>query len=711
MGWQLRGSIRRSILNKQGPVDCRACLRHSPNFPTPCDAVIVAASSSMFNSNIRDHTAALGNRPSITVFPLKVIAIIVSHLDNVADLARVCRSCRLLNYMALPLLYHNLCLTTYDKVNHRDDQENQSGDGNFSAGINAIVTKGFGPMVHSLALQGEWNEDWLKEHVGLGMAPNMLVILNIAVRAAIDKMPCLESFSWELNNKTLDSVYFGLSHLPKLTSLSLRFPSLQRPHPITVIPAMPYLTSLKVTNIDPLSYPDDISALLLCSKKLKELKMSWSPRTKHAQKQPSVTLHDYFHKCIAAKSSMKIKRLTFQNLHPFYTGDLTKAMDQEAIEEITILNSSSSCFKMLLVERNSQLYPLIQMPRLRCMRQDAPSKEHCEFLNTTTGLEKIYFVSNLDKSGVSDSPQRATIPSPPLDSDTIRVASNGAPASYFPEFSAVCPKAQDLLRDSYFSAIITNHGQSLRHLLLSSSWLLSTSMIARLVHACPNLEQLGFATETSSFDTMGLLVPFLRKLVAIRILIHSREPGANGAALKSRPTPVRPASLPVLARPLIEVVELGESVHIEKIGEAFADQEVFGNIKLVGLGWKAYQLGDSYMVRDSGPRPLSTSASPAVHVDHNRRLSKPTARPKAVPPPILGKRTRELRSSPTTSMQKQPSGNSAAPAIPATESEVDIQNSGTDAPGGAVTWRRRLWPVGWDVLKHWEIWSMDELTI
>src|SRR6266487_536964 len=136
----------------------------------------------------------------------------------------------------------------------------------------------------------------------------------------------------------LETVYVGLSQLPKLTSLAIRFPSSRHPQPTTVIPGMPHLHALKITDIDPLCYPDDISILFLHSKRLRELKMHWSPRIRE-DREPSVKLHDYFRKCITAKSPLAIKKLSFQNLHALQTDDLEMAMDQSVLEDVTILNS------------------------------------------------------------------------------------------------------------------------------------------------------------------------------------------------------------------------------------------------------------------------------------------------------------------------------------------------------------------------------------
>lgn len=68
-------------------------------------------------------------------------------------------------------------------------------------------------------------------------------------------------------------VYHGLAARPSSTSLTMKFPDLCIAKPYTVIPPMPTLRGLNVSNIDPLCYPDDISLLLLHSRKLEDLKL------------------------------------------------------------------------------------------------------------------------------------------------------------------------------------------------------------------------------------------------------------------------------------------------------------------------------------------------------------------------------------------------------------------------------------------------------
>jgi hypothetical protein len=73
------------------------------------------------------------------------------------------------------------------------------------------------------------------------------------------------------------------------------------------------------------------------------------------------------------------------------------------------------------------------------------------------------------------------------------------------------------LRDMFLEAIVTNHGATLRHLMLPRDWPLPTSWIVRLFRTCPNITQLSLTTECEPLEAMSILAPFLRKLWAIRV--------------------------------------------------------------------------------------------------------------------------------------------------------------------------------------------------
>lgn len=107
----------------------------------------------------------------------------------------MCRTCRLLHYMAIPHLYRNISLTSYDRIRYRDELPEGWGNASpFSMGLNTLVTRAHASLVQSMALRGEWNEPELEEHSRVGRVPDSSMMLNISVRAALDRTKNIENF-------------------------------------------------------------------------------------------------------------------------------------------------------------------------------------------------------------------------------------------------------------------------------------------------------------------------------------------------------------------------------------------------------------------------------------------------------------------------------------------------------------------------------------
>ncbi|KAJ5677730.1 uncharacterized protein N7477_003363 [Penicillium maclennaniae] len=736
---------------------------------------MAAINRNMFEAGI---TTDLPRGASLMVLPLNLIAQIVTNVDDTADLARLCRTCRVLNYMALPQLYTSLTLTSYDKIRYRGEQPEGSGSASpFTMGLNAVITRPYATLVRSITLRGDWKESDLEEHAQVGRVPDSSMLLNIAVRAAVDRMTHLESFSWELNTKMLETVYTGLTQLPRLKSLTIRFPSSRHPQPTFVLPGMPHLQCLKITDIDPLCYPDDIATMLLKSKKLRELKLHWSPRMRSAQ-EPSVSLHDYFRKCIAAKQPLPVRKLCFQNLYAFHSEDFNIAFDPTTVEEVVFLSGTDSLGLVNTFVENS--WPTVvphKKLKIKSMRMDAISKRNSEFLGNFRGLERLYFVNV-----TADSPDCRNSPRPHAGSNPAALT---PPVSDYPNGTAVnspttaASPASQLnmalaVRDSYLANITMNHGASLRHLLLSSKWPLSTAMIARLVHSCPNLEQLALATEFSSMDSLGLLVPFLRNLVALRLLIPAGSPppqhGSTGNNAPRQPLQRnRPGKIKDLSRPegsfawfkeieeimlnahsLLDLVELDDELLMKLMSYDLADKNVFGNVKLVGMGWKVFELRDFYKAPiESREEPVTQS--PAVgrteseveiptHGTNglNGDLSTPRQADDSKPTtPILptnGLDTARVSQSASVSSWSTPGPNPTSTLGKRNRDDDDngTRQSPSDLQEGTNTRspnfiksgcfppiitedgqviRRAMRRVGWEILQHWEIWALDAQEI
>ncbi|KAJ5952516.1 uncharacterized protein N7479_010929 [Penicillium vulpinum] len=710
--------------------------------------------------------------PQLMVLPLNLIAEIVSHVDDTGDLSRLVRTCRVLNYMALPQLYRNLTLTSYDKIRYRGEQPEGIGSASpFTMGLNAIITRSYAPLVQSITLRGEWKEHELEEHARVGRVPDGSMLLNIAARAAVDRMTNLECFHWELNTKMLDTVFIGLTQLPKLTSLTIRFPSTRHPQPTFVIPGMPHLRCLKITDIDPLCYPDDIATLLCNSRKLRELKLHWSPRMRDAH-ESSVSLHDYFRKLIASKQKLAVRKISFQNLYAFHNDDFNLAFDPTTVEDVTFLSGvENSSLVNTFIESSWPTVPPHARLRIKSVRIDTVSKRNSEFIGNFTGLERLYFVNvTAESSDLLNCPRPgggASSPAltPPVSEHQLSGALSGATTNS-PNTSA-SPASQlnatANMRDLYLSHITTNHGATLRHLLLPSKWPLSTGMVARLVHSCPNLEQLALATEFASLDSLALLIPFLRKLKAIRLLIPQTSGQSTNApvnsALKASPSARGLSALDTIkmvqetfanAKTLAEVVDIDDSILTEMLSYDLGNQQVYGNVKIISMGWKAWELKEFY----KSPVPSDTEInkeSPSPTNGHNAFLETTAESPVptqgtngvglSVPdqpavahkspdtqtthisswthqsgtrpglPSTLGKRSRDQDDSETP---RPP------PSCPPTfNRREDCEDAAPFYPGcypytlseDGFVWRRRARRVGWEALRHWEIWALDAQEI
>ncbi|GFF71330.1 hypothetical protein IFM53868_00535 [Aspergillus udagawae] len=708
---------------------------------------MAAVNRNMFDASI---TTERPHGASLLVLPLNVLALIIAQLDNTGDIARLCRTCRVLNYMALPQLYRHITLTSYDKIRYRGDEPEGIGSASpFSMGLNAVITRPYASLVRSLTLRGDWREDELEEHARVGRVPDSSMMLNIAVRAAVDRMTELESFRWELSTKMLETVYLGLAQRPKLTSLTVRFPSSRHPRPTIVIPPMPHLRSLKITHIDPLCYPDDISTLLWKCKKLRELKMHWSPRMRIEQ-EPSVMLHDYFRKCIAAKQPLKVKKLALQNLYARHSEEFKVALDPSALEDMTFLSECGSESAKSLNTFFDSSWPKGPPGQVnfKSLRQDSTSRRHAEFFSYFTGLEKLYFVNaSRDSSGNVNSPRRL-LPSSALTPPSVDHTTNSSTLSASTDETPVASPGsntgvQASIRDIYLNNIIMNHCATLRHLLLPSRWPLSASTIARLVHASPQLEQLALAAELSSIDTLGLVLPFLRNLVAIRLLVPT-GPGSSSVGSDpsrraktvsghSSKSSLSTSQLLSSAQTLADIVEMDDQVLAEKFSEALADQHLFRQLKIIGMGRKAWQLGDYYTVPvdnaapDGEPQPTtptvaSSSASPVVNGQQDRSLTasdRPFSQPQdpLTPAPNGTPVTAEPSQTgqPCSLLGKRPRQDSSPPARPAKSWEARLDESDpclqTQISKDGRIWRRRVRRVGWEVLQHWEIWALDSQDI
>ena len=354
------------------------------------------------------------------------------------------------------------------------------------------------------------------------------------------------------------TVWQALVQKPTLTHLTVRLSS-QHQRPVSIIPPIPSLRSLKVYDIDPLCYSDDISPLLFGAKGLDELTLIWNHRMRKAH-VPNVSLYGFLARYLARGEKLSLKSLVIKNLCVHDPQEIRQVFIRADIEEITFLNSFAGPGddpETTFFAGNLRWQDFQPPPNLKMLRTDAASPFRLEMLSSTRGLERLYFVGSqtaLTKSsstGVSHA-ELEQLPQSPASSTRSR-----------PGMSATAD-----LKDAYLEVITRNHGNTLRHLLLMPQWRLSSEDIAIIVRQCPNLEQLGIGLEFGNFINLRLLAPFLGNLAALRLLDNPDNPAFS---MKMK-----------------ELDEIG--VHEEKIGGDHCHPE--RHMKWMELGELLFEIGE-----------------------------------------------------------------------------------------------------------------------
>lgn len=98
--------------------------------------------------------------------------------------------------MALPRLYEHVTLHAYPEIRFVDGKPEGYGNGSpFAMGLNTLVSRNFSDYIRKFSVVGDWREhdvDFYKQ----GRVPDNSMVLQIAMRAALDRMKNLESFAY-----------------------------------------------------------------------------------------------------------------------------------------------------------------------------------------------------------------------------------------------------------------------------------------------------------------------------------------------------------------------------------------------------------------------------------------------------------------------------------------------------------------------------------
>ena len=224
-------------------------------------------------------------------------------------------------------------------------------------------------------------------------------------------------------------------------------------------------------------------------------------------REPSVTMNTYLGRIQSSPYRLALTRVAYKNLYTHNTGGCKELFDSSVLEELTFIQSvgglgdeGSSGFLDPMYRADDT----VELHNLRTIRIDKVSKRQVAFLGSFTGLEKLYLIG--PKRSARSGTNGTSTPLP------------NSPASSISTPSSDCTLAT--LKDDYIDVLTKNHGSTLRHLLLMPQWRLDSDDIAKLVKNCPNLEQLGIGVEFDQFNNLRILVPFLPKLTALRLLAN-----------------------------------------------------------------------------------------------------------------------------------------------------------------------------------------------
>jgi hypothetical protein len=489
------------------------------------------------------YTSPVSSHEHGSQLPLNLIARIVSYLDDVGDIARVTRTSRLLYYMTLPQLYERVALHSYPDIRYVDGRPEGFGSGSpFMMALNGLVTKSYAGVVKDFRLWGEWREVGV-EDFAKGRVPDSSMMLNMMLRACVDKMAKLQAFSWELDCKPLKTLYQGLAGRNTLTSLTIKFPSSRLPRPSVCIPAMPNLKAFAAIDIDPLCYPDDISVLIHGSKNLVDLRLHFAPRMRRTA-EPTLSLDTYFGRFFKNNDGPKFKHLAMQNWFGPNSNQIGSVLNIETCESMTFLDVFGGVQggdANVYVDDTWKDMPPDTKFHYRTMRFNEFAPQHVNMIKNSTGAERVYIIG--DRTGapaMSSTSTNNTLPSK-ADADYITPedspSSSAAAATSSSTTASATRSSRSTARSAtiasfgpiYLNAFTTHHGSTLQHLLLSPDWALSATDLGTLIRCCPNLTQLGLAIAESEFETLRLLVPFLPKIYALRILDPDGSRAAIGA--------------------------------------------------------------------------------------------------------------------------------------------------------------------------------------
>ena len=277
------------------------------------------------------------------------------------------------------------------------------------------------------------------------------------------------------------------------------------------MPPMPNLRVFKVFDLDPLCHNDDISLLLLKSRKLEELYMHWNPRMR-LEAEACAGMITYFGKCVQAGYKMKLRKLTVQNYYGPSDDNFLQATDAAQLTEGHFFDNfggakgaQTNAFVDATWYQDQQYKK--EGLHWKIHRTNDLAMYHVEMLRSFTGMEECYLVG-------------------------VNLTDDEGPGLQTPAKSPSWLPGADMtnLGNEYLDALCRNHGKSLEKLLLSNRFLMNNKQVAELTRHCPNLIQLGLAlAEDVHWTTLDI-----PKVTTLRILETDFMPAPEEHVIMAR---------------------------------------------------------------------------------------------------------------------------------------------------------------------------------
>ncbi|KAL7274745.1 hypothetical protein RUND412_002333 [Rhizina undulata] len=494
-----------------------------------------------------------GSSRNGVTWPLDIMSIILSYLDSPADLSRIARVSKIHHYLAIPLLYQEVTLrvTPHPPSRDRFPGNRRSPYSSFLSGLKTLQKPGIAGTVRKLVVvgtvmdydgggpSGGAREREEARWWETGMWGDLEGLLGLAVGGVLGSMDRLETFVSLARHPSIR--YLEISHPKPPISPPCSFPPRPLRPPLTVIPSMLNLHSLRLIDQSVAPYSDDFTPLIFSSPALKSLTISWRTETVLSQ----LVFNQQLRQVLVGRHPKRLQLIEvgFNNMFLDGAGDIGELFETTALRKIVLLDcdvSENSWKELFLPEQAGAENPAMaaalaavsvggsgSFPRFsggsevstptnkRSREEDTPTPPASASSSTTSSgtlhgiphglrnrkLNLKYFKTNmLGRRYIS-----------------LLESFEGLEELYIIDKDLNSEQGRELKED-YMQAIFSRHGRTLKKLRLTAKWVLDRDEISRLIRACTGLNELGLALEHDELYFLKVLVPFLPKISLVHIL-------------------------------------------------------------------------------------------------------------------------------------------------------------------------------------------------